>query len=473
MKKSWVLIIVLLAVVAFIAVDAYLHVSEKDAADPGKAVFANAAGEIASTAITANTANPLTATNTANTSTAANSTTAAYAADEKAVLVDINNTITSSSAINPQILIQNLDKVTDETINYAYKQSPDNIAVGSMVEGFFTDSGKPELLVIFKLLKMPHAGGLDCSVAAVYDRSTLGIITQKVFQYDECHFNILKDEAQKGYLLFTGSSTYQGYSQYTLGLWKPGKTWTDLSPVKSYAGDNKKSEWKNDGSIWVSRPVYENAETHEITWLHEYNLIWNETTHILEENIPAKYKDEAGNPNVDAVSVSPDGKYAISTQLDKAKVLVYDIKKNALASSFELLAQDYGFMWSPDNSKVCVTKTARVWIDVSFIDVNSMKAADMPTVDKILNTFGKNGIKLNYELNKNRPDPYISPIEWSPDSKRILLFYQWTDSNYIRQNGTFVFEVATGEISRISQNKTEVGQEGGNIPAAKPDGFKW
>jgi hypothetical protein len=438
MKRKTVLLIVLLAVIAFIAVDIYLHVSEKDAPDSAKTAFVN-------TADSTGPGDGILDSNEVNTDTS-----------------------TGETAIDIKLLIQNLDKVTDETIGYVYNNSPDNITVGNIYEGDFTGSGKPELLVIFKLLKMPHAGGLDCSVAAVYDRSTLGIITQKTFQYDECHFNILKDDEQKSYLLFTGSTTYQGYSQYTLGLWKPGKTWTDLyQPVQPY-DSNKMFDLRENGSIWVSRPVFEDPESHETTWLHEYNLVWNKKTHTLDESIPTKYKDENGNPNVDAISVSPDGKYAVSTHLDKYSVLLYDVINNSLADNMEMPALDYGFMWSPDSSKLCVTRAAREWIESSIVDIASKKVIELSS---LVNAFKEEGVKLAYTLNENRPDPYVTPIEWSPDSSRILLFYQWTDSDQNRQNGTFVFEPASGKISEIKQNKAS--QEGGNMPAVKPGGFKW
>lgn len=379
--------------------------------------------------------------------------------------------ITGSAIDQPetesQILIRNLDKVTDETIRYAYENSAENIVVENMYGGDFTGSGKPELLVIFKLLKMPHAGGLDCSVTAVYDRASLDIITQKTFQYDECKFEIVKDETNKSYLLFAGSVTYQGYSQYSLGLWKAGKTWSNLYPSDP-SNNIRKFELRGNGTVWVSRFEHISPETQEVVWLHEYDLAWNPKTCTLDESIPFTYRDENGNPNVNAVSVSPNEKYAIVTQPDKYKVRIYDALNNTLYADFEMLAQDYGFLWSPDSKKVCVTRAARIWISSGIIEVDGKRAYDLAasTYD-----FKAKGVKLNYELDQNRPDPYITPIEWSPDSLKLLMFYQWTDSDKNRQSGTFVFDVASGGISKITQNKAD--PEGGNIPAQKPVGFKW
>lgn len=386
----------------------------------------------------------------------------------------LSNGVMIDKEIDNKLLIENLDKVSDETISYVYQESPDNITVGSIFEGLFTDSGKPELLVIFKLLKVPHAGGLDCSVAAVYDRSTLNIITQNTFHYDECKFSVLTDDAQESFLLFVGSTTYQGYSQYALGLWKPGDTWEMIFPKDPAYMNNKKFELKKDGAVWVSRPVYDTSGDDtlaDIMWLHEYNLEWNKAAHIFDEVIPSIYKDTNRIPNVDAVSVAPSGKYAISTVLSEYKVLVYDTEKNTLDSEFELPAQDYGFLWSPDSSKVCVTMVARIWISVSIIAVDSHKIIELPTIAEVIDTFKKENVIVDYVLNENRPDPYLAPVEWSPDSNELLIFYQWTDNKQNRQNGTFAFNVDTGVLSRITQNQAV--QEGGNLPVERPEGFNW
>lgn len=379
--------------------------------------------------------------------------------------------------VNRKKLIDNLDKTTDETISYVYSQSPNNITIGNLYEGYFSDPGKPELFVIFKLLGMPHAGGLDCSVTALYDKSTLDLITQKTFPYDECKFSVMKDVKQRSHLLFVGSTTYQGRSQYIVQLYKPGKAWEKLysaePPVISELLDdenNIKYELSDDGSVWVYRPVSFDAESQQFKWGHEYNLVWNKDTCTLDETVPETYTDAGGNKVVYAVSVSPDGKYAISLIRDSCRMFLYDTDKNILAGEFDMPAQDYGFLWSPDNKKVCVTRTARIWIESSIVDAVSLKAADI-TFAQVLDAFKSSGIKLAFKLHEVRPDPYIAPIEWSPDGQKILMSYQCMDSVYRRQNGTFVYDTRTGKISRLAQNKAD--PECGNLTVPKPKDFKW
>ncbi|HEX2944538.1 MAG TPA: hypothetical protein VHT96_01120 [Clostridia bacterium] len=392
------------------------------------------------------------------------------------------NTTTDIVAINGisvdrKRLIDNLDKTTDETINYAYGQSTDNITIGNVYEGNFSDSGKPELLVIFKLLGMPHAGGLDCSVTALYDRNTLELISQKTFPYDECKFAVHSDNKQRGYLLFVGSTTYQGRSQYILLLYRPGGNWEEVFSAKPRVisellddENNIKYELKDDGSVWVYRPASFDEESHQFKWRHVYSLVWNMDTCTLDETVPKTYTDADGNKVVDAVSVSPDGKYAISVIHESGRVFLYDIEKNMLAGEFYMPAQDFGFLWSPNSKRVCVTRTARVWIESSVIDAVSLKSAHI-TAKEVLDAFSSAHIKLDYNLNDNRPDPYITPIEWSPDGKKILMFYQWTDTEYNRQSGIFIYNTVSGGISRMTRNEAEA--EGGNLPYVKPYKFKW
>ena len=172
----------------------------------------------------------------------------------------------------------------------------------------------------------------------------------------------------------------------------------------------------------------------------------------LDMVIPKVYKNQNGSTNVDMLSVSPDGKYAISSIVEQGKVLIYDTLKNTLAASFDLLAQDYEFLWSQDSTKVCVVQIARVWKTVSILDIASEKIIESPSVTEIKNAIKENGMELNYIMNENRSDPYITPIKWFSDNTKILLSYQWTDSEYMRQSGTFVFDVDSLSISDITQN---------------------
>jgi hypothetical protein len=214
-------------------------------------------------------------------------------ANQTSEIIDENSSrdLSTIPEIDDKALIDKLDKKSDESISYVYNLSPDNITVGDKYEGDFTGSGKPELMVIFKLLGMPHAGGLDCSVAAVYDRQTLEVITQKTFPADECKFAIWTDDKGRGYLAFSGTTTYQGYSTYTFQVFKPGAVWEQVLPQDNseYSNQNMKFELMQGDIVRVYQPVDKTDGSGDNPILEKkYDLKWNPTTCKLEKYIPAK-----------------------------------------------------------------------------------------------------------------------------------------------------------------------------------------
>lgn len=374
-------------------------------------------------------------------------------------------------------LIDNLDKTADDSaVSYAWNLSHDNIKVDSTYEGNFTDSGKNELLVIFKLLQMPHAGGLDCSVAAVFDKETLQLLAQKTFPADICRFEVLKDNKGRGYLLFGGTTTYQGHSSHTLQLFKPDSDWKQLLTQNgdAYADTgNYNFELLPGGMVNVSAAVYsDDGSGGEPEWRIGYMLRWDPETATLKDYVPDTYLNADGKSYFGTASVSPDGKYAVVPHewgFDGSYyVLLYNIEKNKLVGKYELPAMYFGFTWSPDGKKVCVSRLARIWTDLSVLSVeDGIISKEMGNVPE---RFKSLGIKLNYELNENRPDPAYTLLEWSPDSEKLLVFYQWYDKDIKKQSGTFVYNIADKSISRVRQNAPA---DADNIDKTKPDGFAW
>lgn len=167
---------------------------------------------------------------------------------------------------------------------------------------------------------------------------------------------------------------------------------------------------------------------------------------------------------------SPDGKHAISAGNNGYQVLLYkDINKSD-AKSIEIVGLDYKFLWSPGSNKVCIAYRGRIWSDFCIIDVNTESVLERPTIDSIIKQLKANGVKISYELNENRPDPYLTPIEWSPDNKNILIFYQWADKEFKAQNGVFIYDTETKRASRMIQNPPA---ESGPVEVKIPDDFQW
>jgi len=201
---------------------------------------------------------------------------------------NIKITLKGGSTINSNDLIEKLDKTTDETISYVYNISPDNIKVGNIYEGSFSDTGKNELLIIFKFLQVPHAGGLDFSVAAIYDKQTLNLISQKSFASDECRFDVVKDAKGLAYLIYSGTTTYQGHSTGTLKLLSLSKNWEQLLPQDNsiYAEDKYKFQLLPNGVVSVLEPKFSDNDV--VGWTKKYYLKWNGKTSKLEDFVPSK-----------------------------------------------------------------------------------------------------------------------------------------------------------------------------------------
>ncbi len=383
-------------------------------------------------------------------------------------------TTKNGSSINSADLIKGLDS-SDETVKWVFGENPENIRVRSVYEGSYTGGGKSELLVLFKFLDMPHAAGLDFSVAAIYDKQTLKLVAQRSFLTDEAQFELLWDEKERAYLLFSGTTTYQGYSTCNLQLLSLSDSWFEKLPQNEvYTNGSYKFDILENGLVAVKEPIF--SENVISDWRSKHYLQWNNKTSELEDYIPEKYNDSTGEQYFSLGLASPDGRYAVVSHEwgydSSSYILIYDIKKNSLSNRYDLLGQEFEYSWSPDSKKLCVTRMARIWIDTSVVDIEKKTLVSM--MDDNLasyNRFAELGTSFSYRLNENRPDPYFQPCEWSPDSKRILMHYQWTDTDFSRQSGNFIYSHENRGVSEITQNPPD--PEGGNLEPAKPKGFKW
>lgn len=88
----------------------------------------------------------------------------------------------------------------------------------------------------------------------------------------------------------------------------------------------------------------------------------------------------------------------------------------------------------------------------------------------ILDSFKNTGEKFDYEINPDRPDPYVLPIEWSPDSTRILVSYQVKDTGYKIQSGVFIYDFINGTFTDLQQLSYV---EDDHVDIKKPENFHW
>jgi len=200
-----------------------------------------------------------------------------------------------------------------------------------------------------------------------------------------------------------------------------------------------------------------------------------EYSNSMETESPKPGTSDNTENTIVTQSTSQDGQYEVTTEVNQTqgiyKVILSSGDGNKILNSFNIVGINHSYLWSPDNKKVCVSYKGRIWGDFSIIDASSQTLIEHPTVKDIMDRFKTKNNKFDYELNDNRPDPYLTPVEWSPDSKKILIFYQWHDTNYQTQNGVFTYDLEKKDVLNLIQNKPD--GEGGQVDVRKPEEFKW
>lgn len=194
----------------------------------------------------------------------------------------------------------------------------------------------------------------------------------------------------------------------------------------------------------------------------------------------APVKKESIIPD-DAV-ISPNGKLAVCQYIKEDlkdengllysiyDVQLYDNDKNTMICTFHIVGRDFSFLWSPDSKYVAAVYSGRTWTHFSTLEVQSHSANSFLGISEIIDSFKNSGEKFDYEIDQDRPDPYVSTIEWSPDSTRILVSYQVRDTAYKTQSGVFVYSFANGTFSNLLQNSPS---EADHVDIKKPENFIW
>ncbi len=183
----------------------------------------------------------------------------------------------------------------------------------------------------------------------------------------------------------------------------------------------------------------------------------------------------------DAVT-SPDGRLAVRSDVRENledeqglfysiyDVQLYDRKESAMICTFHIVGRDFRFLWSPDGRYIAATYSGRTWTEYSLLDVRSHAATQAPGISEVLDSFRGSGETLDYELNADRPDPIVEPLEWSPDGKKLLVSYQVRDSELITQSGLFVFNLEEGTFTDLQQLPPS---ENDHVDIQRPEGFTW
>lgn len=123
--------------------------------------------------------------------------------------------------------------------------------------------------------------------------------------------------------------------------------------------------------------------------------------------------------------------------------------------------------WSPDEKQLAVEAATRITVDTYIVDVETGKVNETGVFEYIT----KHAARYGFEIGKNqRPDPYIRWMEWSPDSKKVLLSYSFTDDLYTRQTGVAVFDLDKKAVDWMLKL---LPAEGEHALINKPEFFRW
>lgn len=146
------------------------------------------------------------------------------------------------------------------------------------------------------------------------------------------------------------------------------------------------------------------------------------------KNLNAQTQFYSRNPDIplnSVISQSPDGKSIIAADIDRDagqyKVLLYNSSDYSVAATYEIVGENFGFLWTEDSSKVCVSYSGREWIDLSVVDMNSKAGVKIPSADGVIAKLKTDGIEIE-PLRDYRPDPYVVPVSGLLIMTGCLLF---------------------------------------------------
>ena len=142
-------------------------------------------------------------------------------------------------------------EIVIETSEVSTEIETSDIELVQMYQGSFSQENADEILVVCKLLKIPHVGGLDRRACMVLEKETLRLIAYKEIAADEVVLNCIQTKNGQNKVLVIGSTTYQGICSQT---------------VEVLTVENQ--EWKSE-ALPTATPQAEIPEDDIITKVHD------------------------------------------------------------------------------------------------------------------------------------------------------------------------------------------------------------
>lgn len=203
------------------------------------------------------------------------------------------------------------------------------------------------------------------------------------------------------------------------------------------------------------------------------------TDPVLQVRDAAKFSMEVMNETLSGPEFvhSPNGKYVafnpfINTRFNDGKLWVYSSESHHYIMALQLLSigGDNGVAgyihWSPDGSKLAVGDGGRLWSNTVILNLSNMTE----NKQNLFSYLSENSKKFGYNIGDyQRSDPAVRFLEWSPDSKKVLLSYCFYEDMEKCQSGIAVYNTETDKYERIIPNKCSK-----DYPQVeKPDDFHW
>ena len=102
-----------------------------------------------------------------------------------------------------------------------------DVVIDQMIYGSFSEPEAKEVLVICKILNMPHVGGLDRRAIIILETDSMNVVAYAEIPADEVWVDTLLMSNGQDRIIFSGKTTYQGISvQEIMYFCIQGEQWT-------------------------------------------------------------------------------------------------------------------------------------------------------------------------------------------------------------------------------------------------------
>ncbi|QJD85154.1 HEAT repeat domain-containing protein [Cohnella herbarum] len=120
--------------------------------------------------------------------------------------------------------------------------------------------------------------------------------------------------------------------------------------------------------------------------------------------------------------------------------------------------------YSPDGNRIGADYGGRTWGSLAIVDLESRKV-ELPEIISAILADKRNGYDVDPQK-ADRFDPYVRLIEWSPDSTRYLVSYEFSGGPDQYDYGWAVCEAEGNTVVEVYKSSQDTRD-------SKPEGFTW